>query len=133
MYIHISSHLAWPQHEWQTKDTVCPNRSTLHIAANLLAGLACPAFCFPVWAFSQRMPACAQGVAPPKTRRSFGMEARVAPLRALLMEEVPEVQREEVWELSPTQLRDRLLALRPLDAPWIARVNQVGRGCCWAC
>ena len=41
------------------------------------------------------------------------------------MEDLPEVQREEVWELSPTQLRDRLLSLNPLDAAWVARINQV--------
>lgn len=58
-------------------------------------------------------------------KRSFSQEARVGPMRALLMEDLPEVQREEVWTLSATQLRDRLIALRPLDSAWIARVNQV--------
>ena len=67
-------------------------------------------------------------MAPPKTRRSFSHEARCAPLRSLLMEDVPEVQREDVWQLSPTQLRDRLISLRPLDTAWIARVNQARAG-----
>ncbi|KAK9794590.1 hypothetical protein WJX73_001185 [Symbiochloris irregularis] len=66
----------------------------------------------------------AEGVAPPKMKRSFSQDARVGPMRALLMEDVPECQREEVWQMSWTELRDRLIALRPLDAAWIKRVNQ---------
>jgi len=79
---------------------------------------------------------------------SFTEDERRAPLRALLAEAPPDAAPaaaptrahgsgeagarggggaagEPVEELSGTQLRDRLIARDPLDAGWIARVNQV--------
>ena len=57
----------------------------------------------------------------------FGL-AGALPVLALLAEARPDQDAgldEEVAALSGTQLRDRLIALDPLERGWIARVNQV--------
>ena len=57
----------------------------------------------------------------------YSKDERREPLRELLREALPEqdaATNEEMAALSGTQLRDRLIAHRPLDTPWIKRVNQ---------
>ena len=69
-----------------------------------------------------------QGTQPPKVAHTYTEDERRAPLRALLAEARPDQDagvNEEVAGMSGTQLRDRLIALDPLERGWIARVNQV--------
>ena len=58
----------------------------------------------------------------------YSEDERREPFRQLLREALPDqdaATNEEVASLSGTQLRDRLIAHKPLDRDWIARVNQV--------
>ena len=58
----------------------------------------------------------------------YSEDERREPFRELLREALPDqdaATNEEVASLSGTQLRDRLIAHKPLDRDWIARVNQV--------
>ena len=86
-------------------------------------------------------PEAAVAAAPPK----FSEAQRLQPLRTLLLSgnggsgsrqrgaaaaaaaaiKPPPPTSEEVEQLSATQCRDRLLAMGPLDAAWVRRVNQV--------
>lgn len=54
----------------------------------------------------------------------YSEEQQLAPLRTLLRSRLSAEQAAEVGGLSATQCRDRLLALGPLDAAWVKRVNQ---------
>lgn len=68
-----------------------------------------------------------QGKKLPKVTKVYSEDERREPLRELLREALPEqdaATNEEVAALSGTQLRDRLIAHKPLDTPWIKRVNQ---------
>ena len=81
-------------------------------------------------------PEAAVSAAPPK----FSEAQRLQPLRSLLLSgngasgrhgaaaaaaapPPPPPTAEEVEQLSATQFRDRLLAMGPLDAAWVRRVN----------
>lgn len=69
-----------------------------------------------------------QGTEPPKVDSGYSEDERREPFRELLREALPDqdaATNEEVASLSGTQLRDRLIAHKPLDRDWIARVNQV--------
>ena len=69
-----------------------------------------------------------QGTKPPKVDSEYSEDERREPFRELLREALPDqdaATNEEVASLSGTQLRDRLIAHKPLDRDWIARVNQV--------
>ena len=59
---------------------------------------------------------------------TYTNDEKLEPLRHLLREALPDQDHstsEEVAGLSNTQLRDRLIAHKPLDRDWIARINQV--------
>lgn len=72
---------------------------------------------------------CPQGQEPAIPAPKFSEEQRLAPLRSLLTSRLaadraaPHLPEAELLSLSATQLRDRLLALAPLDADWVKRVN----------
>ena len=69
-----------------------------------------------------------QGAKPPEVDSGYSEDERREPFRQLLREALPDqdaATNEEVASLSGTQLRDRLIAHKPLDRDWIARVNQV--------
>lgn len=69
-----------------------------------------------------------QGTTPPKVDSAYSEEERREPFRELLRGALPDQDaaiNEEVASLSGTQLRDRLIAHKPLDRDWIAQVNQV--------
>jgi hypothetical protein len=73
-----------------------------------------------------------QGTKPPKLEKTFTDDEKLGALRGLLKEAKPgqdAATNEEVAALSATQLRDRLIALNPLNKDWIARINQVGTIC----
>lgn len=75
---------------------------------------------------------CTQGTKPPKLRRTFTEDDKLAALRGLLKEALPDQDAsvsDEVAALSSTQLRDRLIAHNPLDKDWIVRINQVRALC----
>lgn len=71
----------------------------------------------------------AEGQEPAIPAPKFSEEQRLAPLRSLLASRLaadaaaPPLPEAELLSLSATQLRDRLLALGPLDADWVKRVN----------
>lgn len=72
--------------------------------------------------------ATAQGTKTPKVKVTYTNDEKLEPLRHLLREALPDQDHstsEEVAALSNTQLRDRLIAHKPLDRDWIARINQV--------
>lgn len=70
-----------------------------------------------------------QGQEPAIPAPKFSEDQRLAPLRSLLTSRLasdaaaPQLPEAELLSLSATQLRDRLLALAPLDASWVKRVN----------
>ena len=69
-----------------------------------------------------------QGTKPPKVDSAYSEDERREPFRELLRGALPDQDastNEEVASLSGTQLRDRLIAHKPLDRDWIAQVNQV--------
>ena len=69
-----------------------------------------------------------QGTKVPKVKVKYARDEKLEPLRHLLREALPDQDpstSEEVASLSNTQLRDRLIAHKPLDRDWIARINQV--------
>ncbi|KAL4448874.1 hypothetical protein ABPG77_007591 [Micractinium sp. CCAP 211/92] len=71
----------------------------------------------------------AEGQEPAIPAPRFSEDQRLAPLRSLLTSRLasdaaaPQLPEAELLSLSATQLRDRLLALAPLDASWVKRVN----------
>lgn len=75
------------------------------------------------------VPCIVQGQEPAIPAPKFSEEQRLAPLRSLLASRLaadaaaPPLPEAELLSLSATQLRDRLLALGPLDADWVKRVN----------
>ncbi|KAL4857423.1 L-galactono-1 [Chlorella vulgaris] len=66
----------------------------------------------------------AEGQEPAVPASKYSEEQQLAPLRTLLRSRLSAEQAAEVNGLSATQCRDRLLALGPLDAAWVKRVNQ---------
>ncbi|KAK9918259.1 hypothetical protein WJX75_002661 [Coccomyxa subellipsoidea] len=68
-----------------------------------------------------------EGTKTPKVKVTYTNDEKLEPLRHLLREALPDQDHstsEEVAGLSNTQLRDRLIAHKPLDRDWIARINQ---------
>ncbi|EIE19735.1 L-galactono-1,4-lactone dehydrogenase-like protein [Coccomyxa subellipsoidea C-169] len=68
-----------------------------------------------------------EGTKVPKVKVTYARDEKLEPLRHLLREALPDKDpstSEEVASLSNTQLRDRLIAHKPLDRDWIARINQ---------
>jgi L-galactono-1,4-lactone dehydrogenase len=79
----------------------------------------------PTWAEQAcALLAAPQGQEPTVPPSKYSEEQRLAPLRSLLRSRLPPEAAGEVDALSATQCRDRLLALAPLDAAWVRRVNQ---------
>ena len=50
-------------------------------------------------------------------------------LRDLLLLANPTFDRDELEQLSATQLRDQLLAVDPLNTQWVMQINRVRLGC----